>query len=156
MRWVIALGAVLLCAWAQWAPVPTASFAPAEWLRDAFVRTQASTAPEPRVLVVDIDEASLRKLGPWPWPRERLADLVEMLLTTYRSRGVAIDIMLPEAENGPGDTRLALLARHGPLVPAQAFDFSDQRPLPVRVGLRAHEGVAQPFCRGALAAWAAP
>jgi adenylate cyclase len=112
------------------------SFLPNEWLRDAFLRLQVSTAPEPRILVVDIDEASLGELGPWPWPRERLAHLVEILLTRYAARGVALDILLPAASNTEGDMRLALLAAHGPLVPAQAFDFdfAGNRPQPVLDG----------------------
>lgn len=112
------------------------SFLPNEWLRDAFLRLQVSTAPEPRILVVDIDEASLGELGPWPWPRERLAHLVEILLTRYAARGVALDILLPAASGTDGDTRLALLAAHGPLVPAQAFDFdfAGNRPQPVLDG----------------------
>jgi adenylate cyclase len=134
LRWLIALAAVALTAWAQWAPLPGNSFLPGEWLRDAFLRVQVGTKPEPRVLVVDVDEASLAKLGSWPWPRERIADLVEILLTRYEARGVALDIMLPEAAGNAGDMRLALLARHGPVVPAQAFDFNRTRELPVRVG----------------------
>lgn len=112
------------------------SFLPNEWLRDAFLRLQVSTAPEPRILVVDIDEASLGELGPWPWPRERLAHLVEILLTRYAARGVALDILLPAASGTDGDLRLALLAAHGPLVPAQAFDFdfAGNRPQPVLDG----------------------
>ena len=134
LRWLIALAAVALTAWAQWGPLPANSFLPGEWLRDAFLRLQVSTKEEPRVLVVDIDEASLAKLGPWPWPRERIADLVEILLTRYEARGVALDILLPESAGSEGDMRLALLARHGPVVPAQAFDFNRTRELPVRVG----------------------
>jgi adenylate cyclase len=112
------------------------SFLPNEWLRDAFLRMQVSDAPEPRVLVVDIDEASLTELGPWPWSRARLADLVEILLADYDARGVALDILLPSPTDTDGDTRLALLAAHGPLVPAQAFDFdfAGNRPQPVRDG----------------------
>jgi len=135
LRWLIALMAVLLTVWSQWGSPDTGSFLPNEWLRDAFVRLRVSTAPEPRVLVVDIDEASLDKLGPWPWPRERLAGLVETLLTDYGARGVALDILLPGNADSVGDARLALLARHGPVVPAQAFDFSHDRPQPVRDGV---------------------
>ncbi|TXF97920.1 CHASE2 domain-containing protein [Massilia arenae] len=113
------------------------SFLPNEWLRDAFLRLQVSDDPEPRILVVDIDEASLAELGPWPWPRERLAHLVEILLADYAARGVALDIVLPSnSDDDAGDDRLALLAAHGPLVPAQAFDFdfAGNRPQPVRDG----------------------
>jgi len=112
------------------------SFLPNEWLRDAFLRLQVSEAPDPRILVVDIDEASLGEYGPWPWPRERLAHLVEILLSEYGARGVALDILLPAPTKAADDARLALLAAHGPLVPAQAFDFdfAGNRPQPVRDG----------------------
>jgi adenylate cyclase len=134
LRWLIALAAVLLAVWTQWGPLPGNSFLPGEWVRDAFLRIRVSTQEESRVLVVDVDEASLARLGPWPWPRERIADLIEMLLTRYEARGVALDIMLPESTDSAGDTRLALLARHGPVVPLQAFDFNRTRELQVRVG----------------------
>jgi adenylate cyclase len=150
-RWIIAALAFMVTLWMQWSTMAgvspsdnrwsrfglnQVSFLPNEWLRDAFLRLQVSTAPEPRVLVVDIDEASLGELGPWPWPRERLAHLVEILLTRYAARGVALDILLPAASNTEGDMRLALLAAHGPLVPAQAFDFdfAGNRPQPVLDG----------------------
>ncbi|MBA5640021.1 adenylate/guanylate cyclase domain-containing protein [Duganella sp. LX20W] len=106
-----------------------------EWLRDRYIRLHTTNAPEPRVLVVDIDEASLATLGSWPWPSSRIADLVEMLLTNYNARGVALDIVLPKAGDPDGDTRLALLANHGPLVLAQAFDYSATRPEPLRAGV---------------------
>jgi adenylate cyclase len=150
-RWIIAALAFMVTLWMQWSTtgdvspsdnrwsrvgLNQVSFLPNEWLRDAFLRLQVSTAPEPRILVVDIDEASLGELGPWPWPRERLAHLVEILLTRYAARGVALDILLPAASGAEGDMRLALLAAHGPLVPAQAFDFdfAGNRPQPVLDG----------------------
>ncbi|MYM68822.1 CHASE2 domain-containing protein [Pseudoduganella sp. FT55W] len=130
----IAMAAVLLTLWAQWLSPAGSSFFADAWLRDRFLRLQVSSAPEPRILVVDIDEASLAELGPWPWPRSRLADLVETLLTAYSARGVGLDIVLPRPADSEGDTRLALLARHAPLVLAQAFDYSSTRPDLLREG----------------------
>lgn len=167
-RWVIAALAFLVTLWSQYGNLAQLSFAsnapagaagtradllflPNERLRDAFLRMQASSAPEPRILVVDIDEASLTELGPWPWPRERLAHLVEILLTEYGARGVALDIVLPSASGTPGDMRLALLARHGPVVPAQAFDFdlAGTRPQQLRDG---HLGGATPLYKEGIPA----
>lgn len=143
VRTVIALAALLLTVFAEWGAGP--SFFGNELLRDAFVRTQATDADDPRVLVVDIDEASMAKLGPWPWPRARIADLAETLLTRYQARGVALDIVLPDAADEAGDRRLALLAGHGPLVLAQAFDydFGQLRPQPVRDGVLAGASAAR-------------
>ena len=33
----------------------------------------------PRTVIVAVDEEGLRKIGPWPWPYRRLADLVGRL-----------------------------------------------------------------------------
>ena len=142
----IALAAVLLTPGAHWLGAPGSSVFADEWLRDRFLRLRVSTAAEPRVLVVDIDEASMAELGPWPWPRARLADLAETLLTSYGARGVGLDIVLPRAADAAGDTRLALLAAHAPLVLAQAFDYSGNRPTALREGLLAG---AQPLPPGA-------
>lgn len=133
-RALIAMVALGLALWTQWQPLPGGSVLADEWLRDRFVRWHSTDAPEPRVLVVDVDEASMAELGPWPWPRNRLADLVETLLTSYSARGVALDIVLPSSGDAGGDARLAMLARHGPLVLAQAFDYSLGRPYLLREG----------------------
>lgn len=135
----IALVAFLLTVWSQWGQPARLSFFGNELLRDAFVRMQTTTAPDPRILVVDIDDASLAEVGPWPWPRARIADLVEILLTRYAARGVALDIVMSEAADPAGDARLALLAQHGPLVLAQAFDFdaAHSRPQALRSGVPA-------------------
>ncbi|MGV7208637.1 CHASE2 domain-containing protein [Oxalobacteraceae bacterium A2-2] len=135
VRATIALVGLALALWMQWWAPPGESHFANEWLRDRFIRLQRSSAEEPRVLVVDVDEASMSELGGWPWPRARLADLVEILLTTYAARGVALDIVLPAAADPEGDMRLGLLARNGPLVLAQALDYNVGRERPLREGV---------------------
>lgn len=128
----VALAAfVLSIAW-QWLPPVLERWTANEWLRDRIVLARASSAPEQRMVVIDIDETSLAASGPWPWPRARIADLVEILISHYHARGVALDLVLPEAADAAGDARLAMLAGHGPVVLPQAFDFNGDRPL--RVG----------------------
>lgn len=134
MRAIIAVAAVLLTIWAQWLAPDRMSFFGNEWLRDSFLRLKVTVAEEQRVLVVDIDEGSTARLGPWPWPRERIATLVEELLGQYEARGVALDILFPEPGDRAGDARVGMLAAHGPVVLAQAFDFQPNRPVPLRDG----------------------
>jgi len=84
LRWLLPLVAVLLTASAEWLAPPGSAYLAEEWLRDRYIRLQATSAEEPRVLIVDVDEASLAAIGPWPWPRSRLADLVEILIADYQ------------------------------------------------------------------------
>src|SRR6202790_5117030 len=49
------------------------------------------------VTVVDIDEKSLAKLGQWPWPRTRIADLVTNL-TRLGAVVIAFDIVFAETD----------------------------------------------------------
>ena len=105
-------------------------------VRDRLIRLLAHDAPDSRIALIDIDEESLRKIGPWPWPRERLADLAEQLLSEHQAALVVFDLVLPDASPGkdtPGERRLAALARAGVLVPAQAFDYVQRDP-PVIAG----------------------
>lgn len=127
-RTLIAATAVALCAWPQLPSAPAWLVLGNEWLRDRFVQLQAVEKHDPRILVVDIDETSLAR-QPWPWPRSRIAEMVEELVAGG-AKGVALDIFLEKPADAEGDARLALLAQHGPLVLAQMFDYV-QRPNPL-------------------------
>lgn len=49
------------------------------------------------VTIIDIDEKSLEKEGKWPWPRNKLADLVAQLARA-QARLIAFDILFPEKD----------------------------------------------------------
>ena len=49
------------------------------------------------VRIVDIDEASLARLGQWPWSRKQLAQLVDEL-GTLGAAAIAFDIVFPEPD----------------------------------------------------------
>jgi adenylate cyclase len=65
------------------------------------------------VRVVDIDEASIAKVGQWPWPRTVMADLTRKLGAKGAS-AIAFDVMFPEADR----TSLEEVAKR--LAPEQA------------------------------------
>lgn len=71
-----------------------------------------AAVPRP-VRVVDIDEDSLARLGQWPWPRTRLAELAERL-TQAGAAAVGFDILFTE----PDRTSPPHLARSLELPPA--------------------------------------
>lgn len=113
------------------------------WMHDLYVRLSADSARDERIALVDVDEASLAEVAPWPWARATLADLVERLLAEYGAAAVALDIVLPEPADAAGDARLAALAEHGPVVLAVAFDWLPRHP-PLNVG-QPGEGRAFPW-----------
>lgn len=71
-------------------------------LLDAFVRGHAEKlAPDPDIVLVDIDDASLSRMqaeaGKWPWPRVVHAQLVEGL-QTQKPRAIVFDIVFSEPD----------------------------------------------------------
>lgn len=132
-RIALALLACWLAGWVEWQRPPLLVRLD-ETLRDLLHQVSASHTPETRVAVIDIDETSLQTLGPWPWPRQRMADLLEILLTTYQVRAIGVDILFPEPGDAAGDARLAMLAEHAPVTLAQILDYVPNRPAPLRQG----------------------
>jgi adenylate cyclase len=61
---------------------------------------------DPRVVVVDIDRRSLGAVGPWPWPRDSIARLIEAIAAVGPAV-IAIDILF----EGPDTRSPAALAR---------------------------------------------
>lgn len=87
---------------------------------DLAWRVGASPRPERRIVVVDIDEASLQVVGPWPWPRSVTAELVERL----DAAGVAIQVFdIGFSDPKEGDAALAAALGRGPAVLGQVFSL---------------------------------
>lgn len=88
-------------------------------LHDSITRQLPAAAPDGAqdVLLIDIDEPSLAQIGPWPWPRTVLADMVGRL-RAHGARVQAWDLFLPEA--APGDDKLNAALR-----PAKPSAVSD-------------------------------
>ncbi|MGH1419206.1 MAG: CHASE2 domain-containing protein [Hyphomicrobiaceae bacterium] len=65
---------------------------------DTYLRAAPRQAdPEYPVRVVAIDEASLKELGQWPWPRTVLAKLIERL-NGAGAKSITLDIIMPEGD----------------------------------------------------------
>jgi len=98
--WALCLGALLLLPGLYlWPPLQSWSNAHQDWL----IRQRATQqTPDPNLVVIDIDDASLQALsgeaGKWPWPRSLHAELLEYLLA-QKPRAVAFDILFSEPDN---------------------------------------------------------
>jgi serine/threonine-protein kinase len=75
------------------------------WLFDAGQRL-SERAPSADVVVVEVDDASLARIGPWPWPRHLQARLIDRLAEGGAS--VIVDTLpfdLPEDARGLDEIR---------------------------------------------------
>ena len=64
---------------------------------DQFQRWQPRAAAADPVRIIDIDDESLRRLGQWPWPRTRLAELTDRLQKAGVS-AIGFDLVLSEPD----------------------------------------------------------
>ncbi len=67
---------------------------------DTLLQSDSSPPPittETNPVIVDIDEKSLARYGQWPWPRYRIADLLEKIRTLGAS-SISLDMVFPEPD----------------------------------------------------------
>ncbi|MBF0625807.1 MAG: adenylate/guanylate cyclase domain-containing protein [Magnetococcales bacterium] len=78
---------------------------------DLRVRQAATLGVDQRVVIIDIDEASLNQVGRWPWSRDRVADLIDILFDEYGVSTLGFDMVFAEPDNSSGLDTLESLAR---------------------------------------------
>ena len=73
-----------------------------QFLFDGYQKRFARQPQSQPVTVVAIDEASLARVGQWPWPRNRLAQLIDAI-NQYQPAAIGLDIYMPEEDQtSPG------------------------------------------------------
>lgn len=86
-----------------------------DWLRvarNAFHKHHASGD----IVLIDIDDPSLRQIGRWPWPRGRYGELIDKLSDAGAKR-IFIDVMMDGTTDPQSDRRLGeALKRSGRVV----------------------------------------
>ena len=85
-------------------------------LYDLRVMLTAPGGVDSRVVIVDIDEKSLREKeaggeGRWPWPRDRLALLTDRLFDDYGALVVGFDVIFSERDESSGMNTIEQLAQ---------------------------------------------
>jgi CHASE2 domain-containing sensor protein len=81
------------------------------------------------IRVVDIDDASLRSIGQWPWPRTIVAQLIDKLREAG-SAVIAFDIDFAEPDRTSPKLLLPLLVKT-PLTRKKRKSFSRWCPIPI-------------------------
>lgn len=83
---------------------------------DSKVRLNAANTVDPRIVIVDIDEKSLQERekggeGRWPWPRDRLALMVNRLFNDYEVALTGFDVVFSERDESSGIRTIDELAK---------------------------------------------
>ncbi|MGE4239897.1 CHASE2 domain-containing protein [Ramlibacter sp.] len=119
-NWVAGVGLLIACVlWAAQAVLVPGWLADAEERSGDIVwRLGAERKDERRLIVVDIDERSLREVGAWPWSRGTQAKLIERIAAQGASQQI-FDIVFTDPM--PGDSELAAAVEKHNVVLAQVF-----------------------------------
>jgi adenylate cyclase len=81
---------------------------------DIRLRATMPRTLDSRVVIVDVDDASLARQGQWPWARDTIARLTTELLTRQQVAVLGFDVMFLEPDRSSGLERLRQIAK-GPL-----------------------------------------
>jgi HD-GYP domain-containing protein (c-di-GMP phosphodiesterase class II) len=64
---------------------------------DTIVKQLASGETAQNVIVIDIDDSSIQSVGQWPWPRYKIASLIQAI-DTKKPAAIAVDILFSEPD----------------------------------------------------------
>jgi adenylate cyclase len=78
---------------------------------DFSLKRTAPRGLDDRITVLDIDEASLKALGRWPWSRDKMVTLVDRLYNDYGIAALGFDVIFAEPDISSGIATLDRLAK---------------------------------------------
>ena len=80
------------------------------WLYDSWLKRTAPVGLDDRIAILDIDEASLKSIGRWPWSRDTMSALVDKLFDHYYVGALGFDVVFAEPDTSSGLDSLKHLA----------------------------------------------
>ena len=80
-------------------------------LYDMRLRFSMPHTLDERVVIIDVDERSLARLGQWPWDRSRIARLVDELIERQQVAALGLDLVFAEPDGRSPLAQLQALAR---------------------------------------------
>eukprot|EP01041_Mallomonas_annulata_P015237 gene15237-32283_t len=63
------------------------------------------------IVILDIDEQSLASLGRWPWSRDKLANIMDLLFDKYQIGVLGFDVVFADPDTSSGLNTLKALER---------------------------------------------
>lgn len=100
------------------------------FIYDVRLRATLPGTLDPRIVIVDIDDPSLQRLGQWPWGRDQLARLTTEIMERQQARVLGFDVLFVEPDAGSGLDTLRQLAT-GPLRDRAGFAEEIERLAPL-------------------------
>lgn len=91
-----------------------------EFFYDVRLRLTMPRTLAEKVVIVDIDEKSLGQIGQWPWPRDKMSQLVEGIFQNHGAAILGVDVVFAEPDTSSGLPALERLAQ-GALADQPAF-----------------------------------
>ncbi len=96
---------------------------------DLSLKSSAPRSLDDRVTILDIDEASLKEVGRWPWSRDKMTTLVDRLYNGYGIAAMGFDVIFAEPDISSGIATLDQLAKRELSANSQFLDrYSRLRP----------------------------
>jgi len=69
---------------------------------DARLRLTMANGVDPRIVIIDIDEKSLAAEGRWPWRRDKIGTMLDLLFDHYKVGIVGFDVVFAEKDESSG------------------------------------------------------
>ena len=102
------------------------------------------------VVIVGVDVPSMSKIGPWPWPRETLASLLDTI-TVGKPRAIIFQFLVASKGPAAGDAALRAAVARAPVFLPEILDDSSRgfgaqlvRPIPEIASVAAGVGLTSP------------
>lgn len=86
----------------------------------------AGVVINPQVVVVDIDNQSLEKIGRWPWSRNTFATLINQLQQVYAVESIGLDVLFADETCQADADDTALIRALQAHLPVMAVSFQSQ------------------------------
>ena len=77
---------------------------------DTLVKITTREGKDERIVIVDIDEKTLREMGQWPWPRENIKNLLDNLFDLYKINTLGFDMVFAEKDGKSGMEKIEQIA----------------------------------------------
>jgi len=84
---------------------------------DARFQLRGVHKPDPGIIIVAVDDHSLERVGRWPWSRDKIALIIDRLLSQYHARVIGLDMVFSEAQKNPLQESLERIILSGKATP---------------------------------------